>query len=100
MCGRFASQLPLELLARTMAVLGDIPNTSPSWNVAPTQAALVARRHPGYARVSKRDEQNNALQPKALKAAGCRRLLEEAASGGRGDRPELHRSSISSAKAT
>jgi DNA invertase Pin-like site-specific DNA recombinase len=45
----------------------------------------------GYARVSKGDEQNNTLQAKALKAAGCRRLFEEAASGGRWDRPELHR---------
>ena len=35
----------------------------------------------GYARVSKGDEQNNALQAKALKAAGCRKLFEEAASG-------------------
>ena len=46
MCGRFASQLPPELLARAMAVLGDIPNTPPSWNVAPTQSALVVRRNP------------------------------------------------------
>jgi DNA invertase Pin-like site-specific DNA recombinase len=45
----------------------------------------------GYARVSKGDDQNNALQTKALKAAGCRRLFEETASGGRWDRPELHR---------
>jgi DNA invertase Pin-like site-specific DNA recombinase len=45
----------------------------------------------GYARVSKGDEQNNVLQTKALRAAGCRRLFEEAASGGRWDRPELHR---------
>lgn len=45
----------------------------------------------GYARVSKGDEQNNTLQAKALRAAGCRRLFEEAASGGRWDRPELHR---------
>jgi len=45
----------------------------------------------GYARVSKGDEQSNALQAKAIKAAGCRRLFEEAASGGRWDRPELHR---------
>ena len=46
MCGRFASQLPPELLRRVFAALGDIPNTPPSWNVAPTQAALVVRRHP------------------------------------------------------
>jgi len=45
----------------------------------------------GYARVSKGGEQNNALQTKALRAAGCRKLFEEAASGGRWDRPELHR---------
>jgi DNA invertase Pin-like site-specific DNA recombinase len=45
----------------------------------------------GYARISKGDEQNNALQTKALKAAGCNRLFEETASGGRWDRPELHR---------
>jgi DNA invertase Pin-like site-specific DNA recombinase len=41
--------------------------------------------------VSKGDEQNNALQTKSLRAAGCRRLFEETASGGRWDRPELHR---------
>ena len=45
----------------------------------------------GYARVSKGDDQNNVLQTKALKATGCRRLFEEAASGGRWNRPELHR---------
>jgi DNA invertase Pin-like site-specific DNA recombinase len=45
----------------------------------------------GYARVSKGDEQNNFFQAKALRAAGCRRLFEESTSGGRWDRPELHR---------
>jgi DNA invertase Pin-like site-specific DNA recombinase len=45
----------------------------------------------GYARVSKGEEQTNALQAKALRAAGCRRIFEEAVSGGRWDRPELHR---------
>jgi DNA invertase Pin-like site-specific DNA recombinase len=45
----------------------------------------------GYARISKGDEQSNALQARALKAAGCKRVFEEAASGGRWDRPELHR---------
>jgi hypothetical protein len=42
----------------------------------------------GYARVSKGDEQNNLLQARALRAAGCGRLFEEVASGGRWDRPE------------
>jgi DNA invertase Pin-like site-specific DNA recombinase len=45
----------------------------------------------GYARISKGDEQTNTLQTKALRSAGCRRIFEEAASGGRWDRPELHR---------
>ena len=41
----------------------------------------------GYARVSKGEEQSTAAQSTALKAAGCRRLFEEAASGGCWDRP-------------
>ena len=45
----------------------------------------------GYARVSRGDEQSNTLQADALHAAGCRRIFEEAASGGRWDRPELRR---------
>jgi Resolvase, N terminal domain len=45
----------------------------------------------GYARVSKENDQTNLLQAKALRTAGCRRIFEEAASGGRWDRPELHR---------
>jgi DNA invertase Pin-like site-specific DNA recombinase len=45
----------------------------------------------GYARVSKGDDQSTAAQKRALKAAGCDRVFEEAASGGRWDRPELHR---------
>ncbi len=44
----------------------------------------------GYARVSKGDEQSNAAQARSLAAAGCRRVFEEAASGGRWDRPVLH----------
>jgi DNA invertase Pin-like site-specific DNA recombinase len=56
-------------------------------DIKPVAAGMLL----GYARVSKGDEQNNALQAKSLRAAGCRRLFEEAASGGRWDRPELHR---------
>lgn len=44
----------------------------------------------GYARVST-DDQDSAAQVKALKAAGCERIYRERASGGRWDRPELHR---------
>lgn len=44
----------------------------------------------GYARVSKGEEQSNTLQARALEAAGCQRLFEESASGGRWDRPKLH----------
>jgi len=45
----------------------------------------------GYARVSKTGDQDTAAQVGALKAAGCTRIYEERASGGRWDRPELHR---------
>ncbi len=44
----------------------------------------------GYARVSTND-QETATQVAALKAAGCERVYREKASGGRWDRPELHR---------
>jgi DNA invertase Pin-like site-specific DNA recombinase len=44
----------------------------------------------GYARVSTND-QETATQVAALKAAGCERIYREKASGGRWDRPELHR---------
>jgi DNA invertase Pin-like site-specific DNA recombinase len=45
----------------------------------------------GYARVSKGDEQDTRMQTTALRAAGVERLFTERASGGRWDRPELHR---------
>ena len=44
----------------------------------------------GYARVST-DGQDTAVQVAALKAAGCEKLYQEKASGGRWNRPELHR---------
>ncbi len=44
----------------------------------------------GYARVSV-NEQDTAAQVAALKAAKCERIYREKASGGRWDRPELHR---------
>ncbi len=44
----------------------------------------------GYARVST-NEQDTVAQVAALKTAGCERIYREKASGGRWDRPELHR---------
>src|SRR6516162_951509 len=44
----------------------------------------------GYACVST-NEQDTATQVAALKSAGCERIFREKASGGRWDRPELHR---------
>lgn len=44
----------------------------------------------GYARVSKGD-QDTAAQLRALKAAEVERVYQEQASGGRWDRPELHK---------
>src|SRR6266436_2417092 len=45
----------------------------------------------GYARVSKLDQQDNHAQVQELKRAGCKRIYQENASGGRWDRPELHK---------
>ena len=50
--------------------------------------------HPSHAvggSVSKGDEQNNVLETKVLRVAGCRKLFDKAASGGRWDRPKPHR---------
>jgi putative SOS response-associated peptidase YedK len=46
MCGRFAAQLPPDMIARLFNTVGDLPNLGPNWNVCPTQPALVVRRHP------------------------------------------------------
>jgi DNA invertase Pin-like site-specific DNA recombinase len=44
----------------------------------------------GYARVSS-NEQDTAAQVAALKSGGCEKIFRDKASGGRWDRPELHR---------
>jgi DNA invertase Pin-like site-specific DNA recombinase len=46
--------------------------------------------HIGYARVSTED-QHTENQIEQLKKAGCERIYKENASGGRWDRPELHK---------
>lgn len=45
----------------------------------------------GYARVSRQQDQDTATQVQALTQAGVERIYQEHASGGRWDRPELHR---------
>lgn len=55
------------------------------------QKSAASARLLGYARVSKAEDQDTAPQIEALEAAGCTRVYEEHASGGRWDRPELHR---------
>jgi hypothetical protein len=45
MCGRFASTLPLEQVARLFGITGELPNIAPDWNTAPTQSAAKVRRH-------------------------------------------------------
>jgi len=46
MCGRYASFLPPEAVARFFRTTNALPNIGPSWNVAPSQQAMVVRRHP------------------------------------------------------
>jgi len=62
------------------------PNEQQTQQPKATSAALL-----GYARVSKAEDQDTRPQIEALEAANCRRIFEEKASGGRWDRPELHR---------
>jgi len=45
-CGRYASYLPPEAVARLFRTVNPVPNIAPNWNVAPTQPALAVRRHP------------------------------------------------------
>jgi len=46
MCGRYASHLPPELLARLFRTMNPLPNLKPTWNMAPTLDAPVIRLHP------------------------------------------------------
>jgi putative SOS response-associated peptidase YedK len=46
MCGRFQQSRSAAEVAATFRTTGATPNTPPRWNIAPTQDALVVRRHP------------------------------------------------------
>jgi putative SOS response-associated peptidase YedK len=46
MCGRFASFLPPEAIRALFRTTNPLVNFPPSWNVAPTDPAMVIRRHP------------------------------------------------------
>jgi putative SOS response-associated peptidase YedK len=46
MCGRYASFLPAEAIARIFGTVNPLPNLAPSWNVAPTSDVAVVRRDP------------------------------------------------------
>ena len=46
MCGRYAAFLPAEAVARLFHTVNPLPNVAASWNVAPSQNAMVVRRHP------------------------------------------------------
>lgn len=46
MCGRFASFLPAEASVRLSRTVNRLPNVAVSYNVAPTQDAMVVRRNP------------------------------------------------------
>ena len=51
MCGRYASYLPPDVLARLFRTVNALPNLQPTWNMAPTLGAPVVRRirEPGSA---------------------------------------------------
>jgi hypothetical protein len=43
MCGRYASFLPAEFIARLFATVNPLPNLAPTWNMAPTMDAAVVQ---------------------------------------------------------
>ena len=45
MCGRFTSHLPPDAIRTLFATSGAAPNLAPNWNVAPSNDAMVIRRH-------------------------------------------------------
>jgi putative SOS response-associated peptidase YedK len=49
MCGRYASTIPIEQMARLFRTTSPLPNCAPNWNVCPTQDAAVIRRDPEIA---------------------------------------------------
>jgi len=46
MCGRYVQFRSAEAIQEVFRTAGPLPNLAPSWNVAPSQAAPVVRRHP------------------------------------------------------
>jgi putative SOS response-associated peptidase YedK len=46
MCGRYRQARDPREVAEFFDTVNPFPNTPPRWNIAPTQAALVVRRHP------------------------------------------------------
>ena len=43
MCGRYASFLPAEFIARLFATVNPLPNLAPTWNMAATMDTSVVR---------------------------------------------------------
>jgi putative SOS response-associated peptidase YedK len=46
MCGRYASFTPPSAIQALVRSVNPVPDVAPSWNVAPSQQAMVVRRHP------------------------------------------------------
>jgi putative SOS response-associated peptidase YedK len=46
MCGRYRQARDSREVAEFFETVNPLPNRPPSWNIAPTQDALVVRRHP------------------------------------------------------
>ena len=46
MCGRYFQQRGPASVARYFETVNPLPNFAASWNRAPTQDAMVVRRHP------------------------------------------------------
>jgi putative SOS response-associated peptidase YedK len=73
MCGRYASFLPAEFIARLFATVNPLPNLATTWNMAPTMDAPVVRLSDGRRHL---DALRWGLVPHFTKAAlGARRPI-------------------------
>ena len=52
MCGRYASFLPAEALARVFGTMGPLPNLEPTWNMAPTKFLWLKSETDGRGRAT------------------------------------------------
>src|SRR5207247_5194644 len=83
----FYTETPLDVVYGVATCVNLLQNRKQWQLISATGGPMVL----GYARVSKGEEQDTRMQETACRAAGVERRRTEHTSGGRWDRPALHR---------